>query len=131
MLPFYDDVDIFKRKRAHKICLASFEVECIVKNSVSDSLFWSKKSIKRLFNDLLIEKKGFKYYLDTTVTLKKRTNNGFQIKTLTFNSKRKTVINEKSFLEDAFNEGPGWIIDKVEGLYINTPNYELLSGSKV
>ena len=27
------------------------------------------------------------------------------------------------------NEGSGWIIDKVEGLYINTANYEPLSGS--
>ena len=84
MLPFYDDVDIFKRQRAHKKCLASYVLKCIVKNSLSDSLFSSKKSIKRLFNDLLREKKGFKYYLGTTVTLKKRTNNGFEIKTLTF-----------------------------------------------
>ena len=27
------------------------------------------------------------------------------------------------------NEGSGWIIDKVEGLNINTANYEPLSGS--
>ena len=89
MLPFHDDVGSFKRKRAHKKCLASYDVECIVKNSLSDSLFSSKKSIKRLFNDLLTEKS---------------TNNGFQIKKLTFYSKTKTVINEKSFLEDASNE---------------------------
>ena len=57
VLPFYDDVGIFKRQRAHKKCLASYDVECIVKNSLSDSLFSSKKSIKRLFNDLLREKK--------------------------------------------------------------------------
>ena len=57
------------------------------------------------------------------------------MKTLTFYSKTKTVINEKYFLEDAFNklinridqwtiEGSRWIIDKVEGLHINTANYE-------
>ena len=57
MLRFYDDVGIFKRKRAHKKCLASYDAECIVKNSLSDSLFSSKKSMKSLFNDLLIEKK--------------------------------------------------------------------------
>ena len=62
------------------------------------------------------------------------------MKTLTFYSKTKTVINEKYFLEDAFNklinridqwtiEGSRWIIDKVEGLHINTANYEPLSGS--
>ena len=122
-------------------CLKNaYDVECIVKNSLSDSLFSSKKSMKRLFNDLLREKKGFKNYLCTTITLKKRTNNGLEIKTLTFNSKTKTVINGKYFLKDAFNklinridqwtnEGSGWVIDKVEGLYINTANYESLSGS--
>ena len=56
MLPFYDDVGIFKRQKAHKKCLASYDVECIVKNSLSDSLFSSKNSMKRLFNDLLTEK---------------------------------------------------------------------------
>ena len=86
------------------------------------------------------QKKEFKYYLGTTVVLKKRINNGFKIKTLSFYSKAKTVINEKCFLEDAFNElinkidqwngeGSGWIIDKFEELYINTTNYEPLSGS--
>ena len=85
------------------------------------------------------EKKGFKYYLGTTVALKKRTNNGFQIKALPFYLKAKTVINEKYFLEEAFNElinridqwngeGSGWTIDKFEQLYINTTNYEPLSG---
>ena len=51
VLPFYDDVGAFKRQRAHKNCLGSYDVEFIVKNSLSDSLFSSLKSIKRLFND--------------------------------------------------------------------------------
>ena len=91
MLRFYDDVGIFKRKRAHKKCLASYDAECIVKNSLSDSLFINRK-------------KSFKYYLSTTVTLKNSANNGFEINTLNFYSKTKTVINETYFLEDAFNE---------------------------
>ena len=49
--PFYDDGGIFKRQKAHKKCLGSYNVECIVKNSLNDSLFSSKKSIKNLFND--------------------------------------------------------------------------------
>ena len=56
MLPFYDGVDVFKRQRAHKNCLGSYDVEFIVKNSLSDSLFSSIKSIKRWFNDLLRER---------------------------------------------------------------------------
>ena len=102
--PFYDDVATFKRQRAYKKCFGSYNAECIVKNSLNDSLFSSKKSIKNLFNDSWGEKKKFKYYLGTTVTLKKRTNNGFEIKTLTFYSKTKTVINNRYYLEDAFNE---------------------------
>ena len=43
MLPFYDDLGIFKRQRAHKKCFASDEVECTVKNSLCDPLFSSKK----------------------------------------------------------------------------------------
>ena len=70
---------------------ASYHVECILKSSLSDSLFSSEKGINSLFNDLLREQKEFKYYLGTTVALKKRTNNGFQIKTLPFYSKTKTV----------------------------------------
>ena len=44
-------------KQLHEKSLASYDVECIVKNSLSNSLFSNKKSIKRLFNDLLREKK--------------------------------------------------------------------------
>ena len=104
MPPYYDALGILERQRAHEKCLENYDVECIVKNSLSNSLFSHKKSIKRLFNDLLREKKGFKNYLGTTVTLKKHTNNGLEIKTLTLYSKTKTVINEKFFLEDPFNE---------------------------
>ena len=49
--PFYDDVATFKTQRAYKKCLGSYNAECIVKNSLNDSLFSSKKSIKNLFND--------------------------------------------------------------------------------
>ena len=56
VLPFYDDG---ARQRAHKKCLTSCDAEFIVKNSLRDSLFSSKKSIKGLFNNLLREKKWF------------------------------------------------------------------------
>ena len=47
------------------------------------------------------------------------------------------VINQRYHLKDSFeeilnqldiwiNEGSGWIIDKIEGLYINISNYEPL-----
>ena len=40
------------------------------RKSLSDSLFLAKSSIVDLFKDLLQEKRGFKYILVTTITLK-------------------------------------------------------------
>ena len=95
----------------------------------------SKNNINNLYDELLREKKGFKCIISTTITLKKRINdNGFDPKTLSFNSLIKTVINQRYHLNDSFeeilnlldiwiNEGSGWIIDKIEGIYINISNY--------
>ena len=46
----------------------------LTKKSLSDSLFFSKNSVKNLFNDLLRETNGFKYLLGTKIILKKRIN---------------------------------------------------------
>ena len=101
----------------------------------------SKNNIKNLFDELLREKKGFKYIISVKITLKKRINdNEFDPKTLYFNSLIKTVINRRYHLNDSFeeilnlldiwiNEGSGWIIDKIEGLYINISNYKPLLGN--
>ena len=76
--------------------------------------------------------------------MKKRINdNEFDPKTLHFNSIVKTVINQRYHLNDSFeeilnlldiwiNEGSGWVIDEIKGLYINISNYEpLLGGSYI
>ena len=102
----------------------------------------SKNSTKNLFHELLREKRGFKYIISVKITLKKRINeNEYDPKTLYFNSLIKTVINWRYHLNESFeeilnlldmriNEGSGWVIDKIEGLYINVSNYEpLLGGS--
>ena len=104
----------------------------------------SKNSIKNLFDELLREKRGFKYIIEVKITPKKRINdNKFLPKTLYFKSLNKTVINQRYRLNDSFeeilnqldiwiNEGSGWVIDKIEGLYINVANYEsLLGGSYI
>ena len=91
----------------------------------------SKNSIKNLFDELLREKRGFKYIISVKITLKKRINdNEFDPRTHYFNSLVKTVINRRYHLNESFeeilnlldiwiNDGWGWIIKKVEGLYIN------------
>ena len=104
----------------------------------------SKNSIKNLFDELLRERRGFKYIISVKITLKKRINdNEFDPRTLYFNSLVKTVINRRYYLIDSFdeilnlleiwiNESSGWVIDKIEGLYINVANYEpLLGGSYI
>ena len=78
------------------------------------------------------------------ITIQKRINgNEFDTKTLYRNSLIKRIINRRYHLNDSFeeilnlldiwiNEGSGWIIDKIEGLYINIFNYEpLLGGSNI
>ena len=104
----------------------------------------SKNSIRSLFDDLLREKRGFKYIISVKIILKKRINdNEFNHKTLFFNSLIKTVINQRYRLHGSFeeilnlldiwiNEGSGWVIDEIKGLYINISNYEpLLGGSYI
>ena len=81
-----------------------------------------------------------KYIISVKITLKKRINdNEFDPKTVYFNSPVRTVINRGYYLNKSFeeilnlldiwiNESSGWIIDKIEELYINMSNYELLLG---
>ena len=100
----------------------------------------SKNSIKNLFDELLRERRGFKYRISVTITLKKQINdNEFDPRTLYFNSLVKTVINQRYRFNDLFeeilnlldiwiNEGSGWVINKIERLYINVANYEPLLG---
>ena len=71
VLPFYD-VRILRKKRAFKNYAETYEVETIDNKSLSGLLFLSKSSIKNIFNDLLREKRGFKYILGTKIILKKR-----------------------------------------------------------
>ena len=94
--------------------------------------------MKNLFNDLLREKRGFKYILGTKIILNKRINdNETKYPTVYFNSITKTIINQRYHLNELFekilnlldiriNESTGWSIDEIQGLYINTSNYEPL-----
>ena len=90
----------------------------------------SKNSIKNLFDELLREKRGFKYVVGTTIILKKRINNNeHRYFTVYFNSLVKTVLNRRYLLNDSFekilnlldiwiNESSVWAIDQIDGLYI-------------
>ena len=65
----------------------------------------SKNSIKILFDELLREKRGFKYIISVKITLKKRTNdNEIEFKTFYFNSLIRIGINRRYHLNDSFEE---------------------------
>ena len=141
---FYDDVNISKNKRIFRGYAETYRVQIINNRNLSDLLSVIKNCIKTLFDELLSEKNGFEYVVNVKTTLKKRINdNEFGLKTLYFNSLIKTVIKWRYHLNDSFeeilnlldiwiNEGSGWVIDKIEGLYINVANYEpLLGGSYI
>ena len=100
----------------------------------------SKNSIKNLFDQLLSGKRGFRYIVSVKITLKKRINdNEVETKALYFNSLVKTVTNWRDHLNDSFeeildllgiglNKSSAWAIVEIDGLYINTSNYEPLVG---
>ena len=70
-------------------------------------------------------------------------NNEYKYSTVYFNSLIKTVINRRYHLNDSseeilnlldiwINEGSAWTVDQIDGLYINTSNYEpVLGGSHI
>ena len=138
------DFNISRNERGLRGYAEAYKVEIIDNRNLSDSLSVSKNSIKKLFDKLLREKRGFKYIISVKTTLKKRINdNEIDLRPVYLNSSAKTVINWGYYLNESFeeilnkldiriNEGSGWLIDKVEGLYINVANYgPLLGGSYI
>ena len=110
--------------------------------SFDDSLCLAKISIMIFYRDLSEEKKGFKYILSTRVTFKKWNNatNTYNIDTIYRNSDPITVTNQrfdgnsvyetlKHRIEFYSNEGSGWIIYKMQGIWIDIANYDPLEGS--
>ena len=90
---------------------------------------------------MLNELKGFKYQLTLTVLLSKVKKYGIiEHLPVYFNSTTKKVINSKFNLHKSFqeilyiiynwiNEGSGWMIELIEGFYLNISAYSPLVGS--
>ena len=142
-LPFYN-INILRKEKVFKTYAKTYEIQIINNKNLSDSFAVSKYSIKNLYDELLREKKSFKYVLSTKIILKKRTNdNEHTYSTVYFNSLVKMAINRRYHLNESFeeilnlldawiNESSAWTIDQIDGLYINTSNYEpLLGGSYI
>ena len=101
----------------------------------------SEISIENLFKDLLVEMKGFKYQITLCVLLSKVKSKGLiEYSTVYLNSLTKTVIGEKYYLDQCFNEiifrlenrishGSGWNFDDILSQCLNISSYKPLSGS--
>ena len=106
ILPLYDSAGISRRERGHRSYAETYDVEVIDRISLSDSLFLAKSSINDLFRDLLQEKRGFKYNLLATITLKRWNNaiNRYDIETIYIRSEAITVTNQRFNLNKAYEE---------------------------
>ena len=120
----------------------SYKVEIRDSKDLLVQLEASKLSTEDLFKDLLNEMKGFKYQMTVAVLIYKHKISGeIQYAPVYFNSATKTVINcdkfdlDKSFQEVLYsidnwiNEGSDWIIESINGEYVNISAYSPLIGS--
>ena len=104
-LPFYDDLNIVKNKTTFSGYAQSYKIEIADKKDVIFRLKTSKISIENLFKDLLVEMKGFKYHITLYVLLSKvKSSDLIEYSPVYFNSLTNTVIGNKYFLEECFNE---------------------------
>ena len=89
-----------------------------------------QKRVSFFFSDLLEEKRGFKYVLAATITLKRWNYaiNRYDVETIYINSEVVTVTNQRFNLSTSYEilkhvlniwsgEGSGWIVIKIE-IYI-------------
>ena len=147
-LPFYNTfIEKPEIKKLSNIKLLheyarSYKVEIVDKKDPLVQLEVSKSSIEDLFKDLLNEIKGFKYQITLAALLSKiETDGSIEYSLVYFNSTTKTVINSDEFgLDQSFqeilyridnwiNQGSGWIVESIEGFYLNISSDSPLIGS--
>ena len=121
----------------------SFDVELRNKTDPLFQLQKSRRAIEYLFNNLLIQTKGFKFVETLQVKFIKYSNNKKILKNGYFNSKADLIINETDIklaiqtsqqqilnkIAQWISEGSGWTILSIENHYINIVNYDPLKGS--
>ena len=134
-LHFFVQPSIKKTNQAFQGYAMSYKTELVEKKDPNIQLEASKPSIRDLFNNLLNEKKGFRYQITVKILLKKyKPNKEIGFSPVYFNSATKTIINNRFKVEESFqeiwyridawiNKGSGWIIESIESQYINITTY--------
>ena len=103
----------------------------------------SRRAVEYLFNNLLVQTKGFKFVETLQVKFVKHSNDKKILKNGYFNSTTDLIINETDIklaiqasqqqilnkIAQWISEGSGWTIQSIENHYINIVNYDPLKGS--
>ena len=137
-LPFYDELNVVKKSSAFSGYARCYKIEIVDHKDPLVQLQASKSSIDDLFKDLLDEIKGFKYQITVTVLLSKvKINESIEYSPAYFNSTTKTVTNSEFSLDKSFqeilyridhwiDEGSSWIVESIDGEYVNISTYSPL-----
>ena len=129
-------------EKALKGYTKSFDVELRDKKDPLLQLQKSRRAVEYLFNNLLVQTKGFKFVETLQVKFVKHSNDKKILKNGYFNSITDLIINETDIklaiqasqqqilnkIAQWISEGSGWTIQSIENHYINTVNYSPLKG---
>ena len=130
-------------EKALKGYTQSFDVELRDKKDPLLQLQKSRRAVEYLFNNLLVQTKGFKFVETLQVKFVKHSNDKKILKNGYFNSTTDLIINETDIklaiqasqqqilnkIAQWVSEGSGWTIQLIENHYINIVNYNPLKGS--
>ena len=130
-------------EKALKGYTQSFDVELRDKKDPLLQLQKSRRAVEYLFNNLLVQTKGFKFVETLQVKFVKHSNDKKILKNGYFNSTTDLIINETDIklaiqasqqqilnkIAQWISEGSGWTIQLIENHYINIVNYNSLKGS--
>ena len=130
-------------EKALKGYTQSFDVELRDKKDPLLQLQKSRRAVEYLFNNLLVQTKGFKFVETLQVKFVKHSNDKKILKNGYFNSTTDLIINETDIklaiqasqqqilnkIAQWISEGSGWTIQSIENHYINIVNYNPLKGS--
>ena len=130
-------------EKALKGYTQSFEVELRDKKDPLVQSQKSRRAVEYLFNNLLVQTKGFKFVETLQVKFIKYSNDKKILKNVFFNSSANLIINKTDIklslqtsqqqilnkIAQWVSEGSGWTIQSIENHYINIVNYKPLKGS--
>ena len=130
-------------EKALKGYTQSFDVELRDKKDPLLQLQKSRRAVEYLFNNLLVQTKGFKFVETLQVKFVKHSNDKKILKNGYFNSTTDLIINETDIklaiqasqqqilnkIAQWISEGSGWTIQSIGNHYINIVNYSPLKGS--